>query len=472
LDDAAAVTYHAAPDEIARLGFAVAHEVSRVAPRVDELSDELDSTAVIIAQALMNARRPIVVAGITSDEKPLLHAAANVAWALHSIGRHVQLCFTMPECNSFGVALMGGMALEEAFAHARGDRAATVFILENDLFRRAPSHEVTEFLSSYANVVLLDQLSNGCTPWADLVLPAGTFAEADGTLVSSEGRASRFYQVFQPANPIQESWRWVRDTMSLLGHDEAAGWQGLDSITAAMAERLPGFGPIGSIAPDATFRAVGQKIPRQAHRSSGRTAVTANISVHEPAPPADPDSALAFSMEGYQGIPPSSLLPRFWAPGWNSVQALYRFQQRVYGPLRGGDPGRRMIEPSESAKPEYFTDVPGSFQPRGREWLVVPAFHIFGSEELSVLSPGIAERVPRPYLGLGPQDAGTLGLKEGEEATLMIGVTVLTLPVQVHPTLPPGVASLPVGLPGVECIVLPAWGRVVRAGPISEDAGG
>ena len=50
------------------------------------------------------------------------------------------------------------------------------------------------------------------------------------------------------------------------------------------------------------------KIPRQPHRYSGRTAINANINVNEPMPPQDKDSPLAFSMEGYEGQPPSSLL--------------------------------------------------------------------------------------------------------------------------------------------------------------------
>ena len=72
----------------------------------------------------------------------------------------------------------------------------------------------------------------------------------------------------------------------------------------------------------------------------------ANIDVHEPKPPDDPDSPLAFSMEGYpRRSRPPRLIPRFWAPGWNSVQAVNKFQDEVGGPLRGGDPGRRLIEP-------------------------------------------------------------------------------------------------------------------------------
>ena len=47
-----------------------------------------------------------------------------------------------------------------------------------------------------------------------------------------------------------------------------------------------------------SFRMADAKISREPHRYSGLTSITANISVVEPKPPDDPDSALAFSMEG------------------------------------------------------------------------------------------------------------------------------------------------------------------------------
>ena len=65
----------------------------------------------------------------------------------------------------------------------------------------------------------------------------------------------------------------------------------------------------------------------------------ADVDVSEPKPPDDPNSPLAFSMEGYEGRPPPALLAHDWAPHWNSVQALNKFQEEIGGPLRGGDPG-------------------------------------------------------------------------------------------------------------------------------------
>src|SRR3546814_13962377 len=60
-------------------------------------------------------------------------------------------------------------------------------------------------------------------------------------------------------------------------------------------------------------------IAREPHRYSGRTAMRANQSVHEPRQPQDADTALSFSMEGYNGVGspdrPGALLPYAWAPG-------------------------------------------------------------------------------------------------------------------------------------------------------------
>src|SRR5206468_6463076 len=105
-------------------------------------------------------------------------------------------------------------------------------------------------------------------------------------------------------------------------------------------------------APNAKFRMSGAKIPRQPHRFSGRTAMNAKKDVHEPRPPGDPDSPLAFSMEGMTGLrqEPAALIPMFWAPMWNSPQAVNKFQAEIGGHLQGGDPGVRLIAANGSAR--------------------------------------------------------------------------------------------------------------------------
>ena len=135
--------------------------------------------------------------------------------------------------------------------------------------------------------------------------------------------------------------------------------------------------------------------------------------MHEPKPPDDPDSPLAFSMEGYQGQPPSPLINRYWAPGWNSVQSLNKFQSEVGGPLYEENPGIKLIEPSDPSVPRYFTAVPESFRPREGSWSILPLWRIFGSEELSAEAQSLAERIPTASLALHPDDARKLAVQAG-----------------------------------------------------------
>jgi NADH-quinone oxidoreductase subunit G len=462
LDEVATQVYRAAPAALARLGFAVAHTLSPEAPAVTELPPEVQGLAERIAEALQGAKRPLVVAGPSLGYEPVIQAAANVAWALHRSDRPAALSFTVPECNRLGLALMGGGSLEAAFKAVDDGSAEAAIVVENDLCRRADAGAVNAFFERCRHLIVIDHLAHATAERAEVVLPAGTFAEADGTLVNHEGRAQRFFQVFVPAGEIQESWRWLRDIMVAAGQDELSAWQNLDDVIDAMAEAVPALARVPEAAPSADFRLVDQKIPREPPRYSGRTAMVAHLTVHEPKPPDDPDAPLSFSMEGYQGRPPSALIPFFWAPGWNSAQAVNKFQSEVAGPLAGGDPGLRLIEPASGGEAAYFGGVPAAFGRREAEWLFVPVYHIFGSEELSVLSPAVAERVPPLSLALHPDDAAGLRIGPDEAAELRIAGMALCLPVRIDASLPRGVAGLPVGLPAVPWLSLPAWGRVSR----------
>ena len=167
--------------------------------------------------------------------------------------------------------------------------------------------------------------------------------------------------------------------------------------------------------------------------------------MHEPRTAEDRDTPLSFSMEGSPDQPPSSLITRFWAPRWNSVQSVNKFQTQVGGPLRGGDPGQRLIEPPAQPHGAYFEAVPSAFRPESERWLFVPVHHMFGSEPLSMETPGIARLAPSPYLALNPEDLESLGISEGAAVLIDQGIT---LSVKVLPALPRGVAAFPVGPAG------------------------
>ena len=98
LDDVATATFHAAPDDLARLGFAVAHALDPSAPAVPQADDW--PLANEIARALKGAKKPLVICGPSCGSEAVIQAAANVAMACAGAA----LSFTAPECNSVGAA--------------------------------------------------------------------------------------------------------------------------------------------------------------------------------------------------------------------------------------------------------------------------------------------------------------------------------------------------------------------------------
>ena len=453
LDDVAEECVHAAPDDLARIGFAVAHAIDPSAPAVEGLDSEALELAKRIADALVAANRPLVVAGTSLGSKALIEAAANIAKALKLREKNGSLSLVVPEANSLGLAMLGGESIDAALDAVIAGKADAIVVLENDLYSRVSAAKVDAALAAAKVVIVADHQKTPTTDRAHLVLPAATFAEGDGTLVSLEGRAQRFFQVFDPTYLdssilVHEGWRWMHALRATL-LNKPVDWTQLDHVTHAVAGAAPQLAGIVNAAPSAAFRIKGMKLAREPLRYSGRTAMRANISVHEPRTPQDPDTAFAFSMEGYSGsAEPRQQVPFAWSPGWNSPQAWNKFQDEVGGHLRAGDPGTRLIE-TQGDKLNWFAAVPGAFAPARGTWQAVPLYHLFGSEENSSRAAPVQERIPQAYVSLAKAEADRLGVNDGALLSLNVAGQTLRLPLRINEALGAGLVALPKGLAGI-----------------------
>ena len=453
LDDIAAWTYRAPVEDQARLGFAIAHALDNSAPAVDGIEPELQSKIDVIVQALAGAKKPLIISGTNAGSLEVIQAAANVAKALKGRGADVGITMIARSVNSMGLGIMGGGSLEEALTELETGRADAVVVLENDLHRHASAIRVNAALAKAPLVMVVDHQRTAIMENAHLVLSAASFAESDGTVINNEGRAQRFFQVYDPAyydskTVMLESWRWLHSLHSTLLSREV-DWTQLDHVIDAVVAKIPELAGIKDAAPDATFRIRGQKLAREPHRYSGRTAMRANISVHEPRQPQDIDTMFTFSMEGNnQPTAHRSQVPFAWAPGWNSPQAWNKFQDEVGGKLRFGDPGVRLFETSENGL-DYFTSVPARFQPQDGKWRIAPYYHLFGSDELSQRAPVFQSRMPQPYIKLNPADAAKLGVNAGTRVSFSYDGNTVTLPVEIAEGLTAGQVGLPMGMSGI-----------------------
>ena len=434
LDGLATATHHGVAAELAGVGFGVADAI-------EETTAEDAGFIAAAANALAAADRPLVIAGVEARNTDLPRAAANIAWALQRKGGNAMLALVAPEANSFGAALLGGeLGLGEALQRMRD--GAPAIVLENDLQRRAPAQDI-----ALGNAVVLDVLETPTAEAAALVLPAAAYAEQTGAFVNYETRAQRFYQVFEPTDEIAPAWRWLAAIGQRMGRDDM-NWPDIDAVGAAGA--VGAFEPLAGVSPKADFRARAHtRIPRQPHRYSGRTAMRADVSVHEPKATVDDETPFAYSMEGQNvGDQPGAVVPYVWAPGWNSNQSVFKFQQEVGGPLAGGDPGVRLLDadtaPPAAAQPTASSEL---------EPLAAGQFHVarvsdvFGSDELAAVSAPIVERMAAPYVLLRPADADALGVAAGG------GVRVEGVASSFQARLDLGIAAgcvgIVVGLPGV-----------------------
>jgi NADH-quinone oxidoreductase subunit G len=461
LDDVARESLRLTPSDIAALGFAVAHEIDPSSPAPAGASEEILQAARRVAEALKDAERPLVVSGAGLGAPEVIQAAANVARALKKAGRDARISLVFPESNSLGAALMAAGGLE-AGARAMAARAGQALVVaEADVYRGMAAKSARALLSSAAHVICIDHTRHATADAAEVLLPSCTYAESSGSMISSEGRAQRFFSVMPPVEPAKSAWRWL-DEMAVRSGKKASAWKGMDEVILAMTAELPLLAGVRDAAPGADYRLEGSRVPRKSIRESGRTAVTANINLHEPQPAKDPDSPLAYTMEGASVGAPASLNARFWSPGWNSDQSLSKFQAEVSGQLIGGDPGARLFEPPAQETGTYF-GAPAAALPAGDGALIlVPRYQIFGSEELSALAPGIASRMGAASLALSRSECEKRGLHEGDKARVTVDAAEpLELAIVVR-QMPDGVASIQVGMPGMP--VLPVPGRAVITG--------
>ena len=374
---------------------------------------------------------------------------------------------TVTDANSMGVCMLGGQSVEELLA----TDFDVVIVAENQLTDAIDASKLTQLLADKTVIALDHQLLD----WhkdVDIVLPAASFAEADGTLISAEGRAQRFFQVYDnnyyhPMSGIKEGWRWLHAVHSSLeGRD--VDWTQLDDVINALIATHPKLVGIKGAAPDADYRITGLKIARQPRRYSGRTAMRAPISVHEPMQPKDLDTGLTFSMEGYSGKEtPSSMIPFANAAGWNSPQAWNKYQDKVGGHLKNGDPGVRMfdqlarLETRQYVAPDAMSATTTDMQ-EGQAKLV-PIHNIYASSMMASRSPVVAEQLPVAAWRIGMDDAKDWNIANGDYLAIEIDKQQITLPVQIVGYLAEGCIGYPVGQVSIIHPSMPASVRKVDA---------
>ncbi len=309
-----------------------------------QLSEEEQLLLAVLCKDLIAAKAPLIVSGwslsmpelIASITKLMQKTSAllnNTSANEATTSSAVRLKCTVlpPEVNTIGlISLLDSstLSIEGVISALENDDCDGLIVVENAL--EGLSLQQKEKLKQAAKLlIVLDHSHHIFAEQADILLPVATVSESSGCYVNYQGEIQQFHQSCLPKLPIMESWRWLTYFDGLINKASSKPFtnriQALTNLRVSLSDSFQQFDL------SALEQGTGV-IARETKRASGRTAKTANLSVHEPKSTEVKEGKFKFSMEGKPGTADAEI-PFVWAPGWNSNQAVTQFQQQVGGEL-------------------------------------------------------------------------------------------------------------------------------------------
>lgn len=122
--------------------------------------------------------------------------------------------------NAWGVKLSAkvGLTVGEMLKGARDGKVKAMWIVgENVAMSDPDSHHVVAALNQLDFLVVSELFMTETAQLADVVLPAASFAEKDGTFTNTERRVQRVRQAIEPLGECRTDWDIVCDVAKRLG---------------------------------------------------------------------------------------------------------------------------------------------------------------------------------------------------------------------------------------------------------------
>jgi NADH-quinone oxidoreductase subunit G len=375
-------------------------KVSKVAPQTLELFD-----------ILKVAKRPLIVTGWSANNPALLAAATNIRNALkvrntenENTQDDAMLCIVPPEANTLGLGLLTQgryLSIESLNAESTSDEKANLLVLDHC------SPTFTKRLSQWRqcsnNVVRLSQL--GAAGTDEINLPVSSFSECSGSELNYQGLIQSHLPATKPSGQCLPSWQWLVNIAKLRQHRLGE----IDNLGQLRDLLNPDYPQLS-----VHFNQHHQtQLALQTPRVSGRTAMLANQTVHEPKPFGETGAPYKQSMEGTQaGQKKEFPLAYSWSPGWNSNQSNHKFRDEYRGNELAQQVGVLCIDANQSD--QWFKWQAVWSKNTKAQWQILPLQKVFGSDNLSLHALPIAQLKVQAQIVVSPLDAEKLGFTAGQ----------------------------------------------------------
>ncbi|MGI6097740.1 MAG: formate dehydrogenase subunit alpha [Dethiobacteria bacterium] len=147
--------------------------------------------------------------------------------------------------NAWGVELneQPGLTAPEIFEAAAKEQIRALYIMgENPVLSDPHNEHLLEALKNLEFLVVQDLFLTETAQYADVVLPAASFAEKEGTFTNTERRVQRIRQAVTPRGCSRPDWQILLDLAKRLGFDW--NYSGPEAIMEEIASLTPSYAGI------------------------------------------------------------------------------------------------------------------------------------------------------------------------------------------------------------------------------------
>ena len=146
---------------------------------------------------------------------------------------------------AWGTSLSGrpGLTLVDMFHKANEGKLKALYVVgENPMLSEADLNQARGALSKLDFLVVQDLFLTETAQFADVVLPAASFAEKDGTFTNTERRVQRVRAAFEPPGEAWPDWKIIVEVARRLGYSWA--YQSSAEIMDEIAQLTPIYGGV------------------------------------------------------------------------------------------------------------------------------------------------------------------------------------------------------------------------------------
>jgi predicted molibdopterin-dependent oxidoreductase YjgC len=132
-----------------------------------------------------------------------------------------------------------GLTTVEIMHAAYDDKIKGMFIMgENPMVTDPDLNHTEQALKKLDFLVVQDIFHTETTPYADVILPASSFAEKEGTFVNSDRRVLRVRKAVELPGEAQEDWKIIVKIAERMGYD-LGNYQNASDIFNEIAQAAP-----------------------------------------------------------------------------------------------------------------------------------------------------------------------------------------------------------------------------------------